>query len=360
MNIWLDLRFLKKWDIYSNFVFKIIQLLIKENTEINYNIYVDFPFSHINLWKNTKNKIINEKPWSFKEQTNFLKVLNNNKNDLVIFFNYKKPFWYKKKYILVISDLAEFHYPPIKSFIQKYFDNFLLNNSTRNANKIICFNQNTKIELNDKLNISEDKIKILTPFYNKKNVIKSDPLNMDLNAKYNIKSDYFIYNAWHWNHKNLERLIEIFSNIKKEKSIETLCLIILDDYTVKDVNIRKKIIDSDTSDVIYFIWNINDKEKEIFYKYSKWTIYPVLYESFPFLLEEPLNYNTKILASNLDNIKDIFWDTINYFSPSNNFDMYDKIISLSKAKKRPNYKKIFEENNLIDCSNKFINLIKGI
>lgn len=358
MKIWLDLRFLQKGDEYSNFVFKIAQVIVNSEKNINFNIYLNLAFSHINFWENSNNTVINEKAWSIKEQTKFLKKLNLDNNDLMIFFDYKKPLRYKKDYIMFLENLVDFHYPPKKNIFKKYFENYLLNVNSSNAKQIICFNKLTKDEVNDKLNIFEDNIKIIKAFYNKKDILNNKEINLDIKIKYNIKWDYFIYSAWSWVYKNLDRLLEVFAKFKEENI--NLNLVIIDDTTIKDLNLRKTIIDNKIQDKIYFIWKVDNSEKQKFYENSLWVIFPSLYESFPFSMEEAINFNSKIIASNIKNIKEIFWEKINYLNPTNTYDMYEKLINLSKSKNKTNYKEIFEEYSLTDTAKSLIKIIKEV
>jgi len=358
MIIWLDLRFLKRADIYSNAIFKFSQYLIENNNNnINYNIYLDIWFSNLNFPDNSKKIIIKSKPWSIEEQFLFYKILKKDKNDLVIFFNYKKPIKYKNKFIMIISDLIDVYYPKEKNIFKKHYDNFILNNSCKNANKIICFNKQTKTELNDKFNINENKIYILKAFFYRKIINEENSLlKININSKYNINGEYFIYNAWIWNNTNLERILEVFTKYKTEKI--NLHLVILDDESINNITIRKKIIELNISDIIHFIWNVNYLDKSLIYKQSKWTIYPLLYDSFPFLLEEAINHNNRIISSNLDSIKEIFKDNINYFSQNNLFDIYEKILEFRNIEINQNYDDIFKEYNIEDFANNLIKIIK--
>jgi len=66
----------------------------------------------------------------------------------------------------------------------------MLKNSCKNALKIICFDKKTSEEINDKLNISEDKINILRPFFSESDIISQNEikdLKLNLEVKYNIK-----------------------------------------------------------------------------------------------------------------------------------------------------------------------------
>ena len=77
-------------------------------------------------------------------------------------------------------------------------------------------------------------------------------------------------------------------------------------------------------------------------------------------MEEAINFEAKIVASNIKNVKDIFWDKISYFTPTNTSQMYENILALSKDNKKSNYKEIFEKYNIWETVKPLIKLIKEV
>lgn len=345
-KIWLDLRFLDKNNNYSKFIYELINLLIKENPNFLYNIYLSKNYSKLSFPSNTKKIIANQKLWSFSEHTSFYKKLKKDNNDLMIFFNYKKPLNYKENYILFVPELTNFHFPEKINSLKKHMNNFLIQNSINKSKKIICFNKEIYEEINDKLNIDEEKINIIKPFFIKDKKLDSEEIKeklpINIKTKYNINWDYIIYNSGTWTEKNLDRIVEVFKKIK-ENNIN-LNLVILDKQTIKNVNFRKQVLQKNVVEKIFFIWETNEFEKEYFYKNCLFIIYPTLYSIFPFSLNDWLNFNTNILSSNLKNIKNIFGNKINYFNETDINDIYDKIINYEN--KKINYQEILNNNKI--------------
>ncbi len=352
MKIAIDLRFLKHWDYYSNFIIKLITNLIIKDPENNYYLFININYSQINLWENSQNIVVNT--WNiYEEQIKFKKILDKYHFSKTIFFNYNKPLKYKCNYILFIPNLEEFHFSPKKNIFKKYFDNYLLSENSKNASKIVCFNKNIKSEINDKLNIPEDKIEILQPFFLTKDIEKSN-FNIDIRTKYNIKQNYLIYYFWEGESKNFDRIIELFESIKKENI--NLSLVILDNSTVWNINIRKKIIEKKLNDKIFFIWDVTNTEKTLFFNNSLGVLFPILYSIFPFSLSEAINYNTMIYSSNLKSIKNIFWNKIKYFNQTDILEMYKNLTKINKI--IPDYSDILKKYNLEKTTQDLINIIK--
>gem|GEM_PF-6595121 len=78
----------------------------------------------------------------------------------------------------------------VNTFTKKYKYHFFLEHSSLYSKKIVTFLDNNKHTLNEKLNISEEKINNVYPFFYKKDFSKYD-------GKLNIfcKNKFVIYNS---------------------------------------------------------------------------------------------------------------------------------------------------------------------
>ena len=322
MKIWLDLRFVRD-NLYSTFVLELTKWLIEKASENSFVIYSN---SELEWFKypNVEIKNVWIKNASFKEQTSYLKILKNEKNDLMLFFDHYKPVFYVWNYVTILHSLKDIYYSDFSNYFEKYSFLYLLEKNLKKSSKIICFDANTVNELVEKFNIEERKTHHLSWFFpNADRFQNIEDLKIDIKIKYSLKNDYFIYSWWEWVEKNYEKLVHAF---KKFKDAWTqIDLVFLWETISRNVNLRNLVINLEMQDRIHFIWVIKQAEKSIFYKNSVWVVFPSFYEPFPFRLTEPLYFNKPIIASDLKNIKDIFWDKINYLSAISVNNIYDNI-----------------------------------
>jgi glycosyltransferase involved in cell wall biosynthesis len=82
-----------------------------------------------------------------------------------------------------------------------------------------------------------------------------------------------------------------------------------------------------------------------------------MYESFPFSLNEAIAYNVPLLSSNYKNIKNIFGDSISYFSPISESDTEKELLSFIENKPKADYSKVLEEYSKEHTASKFLDLI---
>lgn len=322
MKIWIDLRFASENSLYSLFALEIVRELIKSK---NYDLVL-YTNEKLDLsLPKCEVKVISQKPWTISENFTLKKVFEKEKFDLMIFFNEYHPITYKKDYIIIIPSLKKLFFWPFINSISKHYYVKLLNSNLKNAKKIICFDKQTLIDLNERLNIEEWKIEVIEWFFPKTELINNNnEINLlDVKSKHNLQNDYIIYDSSESRTKNLER---VFSAIKKMKeSWNILNLLILSNEACKNLDFRKIVIDNNISDIIYFIWEVEEKEKESYYKQSNWLIYPSIYETFPFELINALNFNIPIISSSIDSIKIITKDSIKYYNVLSNTDTFKTI-----------------------------------
>lgn len=359
MKIWIDLRFITD-DLYSKFIAQMIETLVKERDENEYIIYANWAKASFSS-DNIIIKNINIKIWSFAEQTKFNKILKKDKNSLMIFFNHYKPIFYKWPYITFVWSLKDIYYMNFKSYFEKYKFLYLMNRNFKKSQKLICLDTNTKNELIEKFDLEEERIKMLNWFFpEKRNIDKNaEKLKINIRARYWINKDYFIYSWWDSIEKNYEKLVSVFARLRDEW--KNLAIVFLWHNISTNLTLRNLILETKTQNHVYFLGKIPESHKEYLYEESLWTIFPSFYEPFPFKLTDPVFYKSKILASDLESIKDVFDDTIYYFSPISANSIYETVriyLDRKQYKKKVDYSKIVSKYNRENTVNSLVEIIR--
>jgi len=357
MKIWIDISWIKQETYFYNFIIVLIKSLI--NIE-NKNTYIIFSKNYINIENSQKfeNKIVKRNKCKLKDLILLNKVFNNCNLDLLISTSLFSPILFKWKNIFLINSLKQIIYPSkINSFLgKKYINNFLFKYNLKKSNLILTFDKDTKINLNENYNIKEDKISIINWSFN--DIILPKQKLYDIKMKNNIKNDFLIYDWWIWSNKNIIRLIEAIKNINN-KWINIDLLLLGNIYKLdNDIN---NLIKNNWYNNIHIITDIKSEEKYHYYKESIWIVYPSLYETFPFELVFTINSNTKLIASNIDSIKTIFWNKIDYINPLSNISIVKELINfINKNNTSIDYSKIKEKYNIKNTTNKLIEHINNI
>lgn len=346
MKIWIDIRNTSKNK--KSFTKDFVEYLFLHKKEHLLNVYADKLFE----WEA---KTANEKFSTFWwEQTLFLQQLKKDKNDVVITFDETFPVFYNWDVIQVIPSLESILYPDLENtkLLKKYSHLYTIKKNLKNAKKIVCFTENTQRELNEKLNISEEKILTIAPFFPSSPEVN---LTIDVKAKLGIQWDYFIYDYNYYSNNNLKRVLEAIKEIAKTREI---FLVILGNKNANNREIRELILSLDMSKNILFAGNPDGNELGSYYKESLGVLYPIIYDNFPMTLNHAVNYNTPILASDNTETRNIFGDSITYFSPISVSSMVKNIIIfLESDKKEVNYEEVKNKYNIKDFYNNLISII---
>lgn len=285
----------------------------------------------------------------------FFKELRKNKFDIFINFDDIFPVFFVKNVFFVVFFLENMMYPDKEhlNLFKKYVYLFNLKYNLKNTHTFFCLTEKSKMEMNEKLNIKEDKIKILKPFF--LDSYKSFGNHKNIFLTHWIDWEYLIYNNWVWSNKNTDRLLQAFKKVSENKKIFLFCLW---KEISEDLDFRSKIIENNLQNKVIFTQEIQKDDLELYYKNSIWVIYPVLYEVFPFNLSDAVNYNVPILASDIDEIRNIFGDSISYFNPIFLDDMIEKLEDFvsKKDKMKINFKFSKNYNSIYFLKELFKNL----
>lgn len=353
MKIWIDLRFLQEDDLYSLFVFSIVQELIKSTTH-EFVLYSDTWFED-DLWK-AKVDEVDEKIWSLWENFSLIKKFKKENFDLMIFFNEYKPLSYSDDYIMFLPTLQKLFFGPFKNSLAKHYYIKLLSTNLKHAKKIICLDKQTKSDLNERFNIEEDKIEIIKWFFPIKQNPVIENIEVDIKSKHSFNWDYIIYDSLESSVKNLEKVLLSIKKLKEENNI--LNLIIIWEDAGKNLEFRKMVLDYGISDLVFFVWEIENNERQSYYKQSVWLVYPNIYETFPFELNNALIYNTPMIVSDLESIREVTLWELEYFNSLSNMDTLEALKTFLKKKKIPNYKKILDYNSSEIYTKQLLELIE--
>lgn len=339
------------WPLWKNSQTKELFLKLLLNNDSSNHFYV-WSDSLIDF-KDERMSIFEIPSTSFFQKNIFThKQLSSLRLDLVLNLWENFPIWYKKNVIQLIPTLESIWYPDIEEiqFLKKYSDAYVFKKSLKNAKKIIVFTQKTKKDLNEKLNIEEEKIHILPAFF--ETLPEAKTSKIDIKTKHALQNDFFIFDDTIWVSKNIKRLLESFQKVIQTQPAS---VIFLGNEIANDLQTRQYIIDFWLEKQCIFAGTPAENELKNYYTQSVWVISPSLYDHVPFHLKTALSFDTPIFAWNHNEIKNIFWENIVYFSPLSSESISQTLIqALQNTQKTPHYADI---KNAFDMNHFTKNLI---
>jgi glycosyltransferase involved in cell wall biosynthesis len=247
------------------------------------------------------------------EQFRFPAVLKKENLDLVHFPYFSVPVFYNRPYVITIHDLIINHYPtgkattlpsPIYYFKQLGYQ-FVIKQAAKNAKRIIAVSEATKKEIAQHLGISKDKIVVTYEGVDKRSKIQD--------LRFKILGKYFLYVGNAYPHKNLERLIDAFAILKKEKTEVKLVLVGKEDYFYR--RLKEKVKRLEIEEQVIFTGYVTENQLFEYYNNAIATVVPSLMEGFGLTGLEAMQAGCLVLASDIPSLKEIYQDAAIYFNP---------------------------------------------
>lgn len=280
---------------------------------------------------------------SLSEQVVFLKTLYRDNLDLVHFTYFSFPVFYRKKFICTVHDLTPLLYKTGKASTQNFLlyqlkhlaFKFVLARQVANSQKIITPSIAVKNQL---INIFGKKIsRKIVPIYEGVNeeLIKTKE-NQLLNFRF--KKNFFIYVGNFYPHKNVERLIEAFLQLKEDVQ---LILIGPNDFFAQ--RLANSLRKDEIKGKIIFYHNPTPSDLVFFYKNALALIHPSLSEGFGLPLVEATYFGCSIIASDIPVFKELLDGKYLSFHPLNGDDIKEKINLFLHQKIKFNYSQIIKK-----------------
>ncbi len=362
---------------------------LEKNSDDNLVFYIyllNNNFNNLNFKRKIFVKRLVNSHWhSFSEQIKFLGDLEKDKLDLMHFTYFSFPIFYKRKFISTIHDTTPLLFKtgrastknPFVYEIKHLVFRLVLNLQVRNAEAIVTPSETVKTELVKKYGKDiKDKIypiyegvdRNLIEISNKQFPISKqisnfntfDKLSVDpeqsRRIKFLIKNyPFIIYVGNFYPHKNVERLIKAFSQVKEKVN---LILIGPDDFFAD--RLGQLIKQLKQSHRILFFHNPTKKDMVYFYRNALALVHPSLSEGFGLPLIEAVYFNLPVIASDIPVFREILDGQYIEFNPYSLDDMVDKINNFLKEKKKFSYNKVLEKYSFEKMTMKTLELYKKI
>lgn len=222
--------------------------------------------------------------------------------------------------VTTIHDLAYEFFP--QEFLKQ--DLYKLQHWTRESctrsQKLIAVSENTKKDLEEKYNVDSNRIVTIHNGFT-----PNTQSHKDVDSPMH-DSPYLLYVGTLQPRKNIVRLIEAFSLVKKRHSNLKLVLVGKKGWLFE--SIEKAIAESEFSSDIHVTGFVTDVEKQQLFRKASCFVMPSLYEGFNIPLLEAQSARCPVAASNTSCIPEVAGDACVYFDPSSPTEIAKAIYSV--------------------------------
>lgn len=323
---------------------EIVDNIIKIDTENEYVIFLQKEnFNDFSLESKKVKKVLAPVRWySLAEQIMMPFYILRERLDLVHFPHFNVPIFCPTKFIVTIHDLILTKFPtprattwgPFVYKIKNLAYKFVIWLAAQRARKIIVVSEFTK---NDVINLFKVKPEKVVVTYegvanlakNRDSLFSQKPDEEKIFSKYEIKNPFILYVGNAYPHKNLEGLVEVFSEIKKDRKELNLVLVGKEDYFYKKIKEYAKKLNPGS---IIFPGYVPDAELEIFFKKALAYVFPSFYEGFGLPPLEAMAKGCPVASSNRASMPEVLGEAAVYFDPENKNEMKNIISKIINDK----------------------------
>lgn len=281
-----------------------------QNEDFNFFIFTDqcelknrFKNLNIIFIKNNNRVIWDYIKVCFAVRKYKLDVLYYTKN-IIPFTHY----FLKFKKVDIVYDLAYFNTElNAYRFLDALYFRCFTKLSCNMADKVIAISENTKKDLQNILNIPENKIKVVYGGIEKnfKNMFSQKEIEETL-IKYDIKKPFIFYCGTLNKRKNLLRLFLAFSQIKETFSHNVY--IAGDKFFNQNAQVIEKYVEHNLNNRVFFLGHVSEEVLRKLYSSADMFYYASLYEGFGLPILEAQSCGCPVLTSNTTSCSEVAKD----------------------------------------------------
>jgi len=339
----------------GHYTYQLIRNLLKIDQRNRYTLFFDYRVREKDVKKfSAPNVTIKYFPWSdYKKylpgvysEILGLATLGSGDFDLLHTTSPdgRVPIGYQGKVICTFQDLAVYKQQELFPALTRIKARYNRQAMAKRADRIIAVSENTKNDLIKILKVEADRIEVVNNaiderFFVEKSFVRHEIEN-ELKDKFRIDGEYILFVGTLEPIKNLVRLLQAFKVFKdkiNEKYPGKKYQLVLGGkpgwlvqhllQVAKDLGIA--------NDLKFLGYVEGDDLKKLFFLSSAFVM-PSLYEGFGMTVLEALASRAVVAASNIETIKEIAGETVEYFDPLDVRAMAEKIeflVSLSDEEK---------------------------
>lgn len=236
--------------------------------------------------------------------------------------------------VVSVMDLSYLKFPELFNKSDLYQLRSWTAYSVKHAAKVLTISNSSKDDIINAYNVSPEKV--VTVYPGIKETVNLEPQIYGMNqlqAKYHLSGNYILFVGTLQPRKNISRLIEAFSRIKKhEAGIKDLELVIIGKRGWLYEEILAAPEKFGVKNSVKFLQGVTDEELAVFYKHALCYVLPSLYEGFGLPILEAMKHGCPVITSNVSSLPEAGGNAALYVDPENIGDIAEKIAKLISDK----------------------------
>ena len=232
--------------------------------------------------------------------------------DLSVFFNFVIPPKISGKVITTVHDLTFLRYPETMKKSNYKHISVGLKRSLDRSDKIIAVSEFTKRELQELMDVPEEKIEVVPSAPSMHENVAAD--YADVALKYGIRNEYILFVGTIEPRKNIIRMLKAFDNLKAEKKI-TEQLVLAGGNGWEDREIYNELSHLKNKSDVIVTGFVDGATKNTLYQHAKAFVFPSIYEGFGIPPLEAMKHGCPTVCANVASLPEVVGDAAYLVDP---------------------------------------------
>jgi glycosyltransferase involved in cell wall biosynthesis len=184
------------------------------------------------------------------------------------------------------------------------------------SDRVLTVSETSKLDILRRFRVPADKVTVVYNAIDER--LARPPAEEDferVRVRYQLKDPYALYVGNIKPHKNLERLIEAFHELRQESTFETLKLIIIGDEITKFQGLRRAVHRYKLHKHVRFFGFVPLETLSVLYRLASVFVFPSLYEGFGLPPLEAMSFGTPVVTSNVSSLPEVVGDAAMLVDP---------------------------------------------
>jgi glycosyltransferase involved in cell wall biosynthesis len=186
------------------------------------------------------------------------------------------------------------------------------------SDKILTVSETSKRDILRFFNVSPEKIVVIPNAIDERFRVEPDEDQVvRTRERYQLGDPFILYAGTIKPHKNLERLIEAFCQVRARSGIEELRLLIIGDEISKLQALRRAVHRHKVHKYVRFLGFVPDETLAVLYRLAAVFVFPSLYEGFGLPPLEAMASGTPVVTSSVSSLPEVVGDAAVLVDPHN-------------------------------------------
>jgi glycosyltransferase involved in cell wall biosynthesis len=257
------------------------------------------------------------RPYSIGEQVRIPMTLLREHIDLFHAPHYVLPPAIHCRSVVTIHDCIHLMFPQyLPGRLAYAYAKLQLWTAAHRSDRVLTVSEASKLDILRRFRVPADKITVVYNAIDER--LALEPTDEDVErvaVRYQLKDPFALYVGNIKPHKNLERLIEAFHQLRQESTFEALKLVIIGDEISKYQGLRRAVHVHKLHKHVRFLGFVPLETLSALYQLASVFVFPSLYEGFGLPPLEAMYYGTPVVTSNVSSLPEVVGDAAMLVDP---------------------------------------------